>query len=128
MKKLLDESKATLIDEDVYLGDEEEEVSQEVKDNALIGVINDIIKQEFTLIDNLNGAIATVQSEKPDHEEEITTLLQSAVDEKNVNIGMLTKILELIDPKQSELMSSGIEKAEEIISEPASADLNKEEE
>lgn len=127
MKKLLDESNATLIEEDVYLGDEEEEVSQEVKDNALESVVNDIIKDEFSLIDKINSAIATFEAEKPEYEEDAKALLQAIADEKNVHVGMLTKVLELINSKDAQLMNAGIEKAEEIISNPATTDLNKKE-
>lgn len=128
-KKLLDESKAILIEDDVYFGEEEETpVSPEVKENALISVVNDLIKDEFSLIDKINGALATFESEQPENEEEVKTLLRSVADEKNVNIGVLTKVIELLGSKDADLMNAGIEKAEEIISEPASTDLNKEEE
>ena len=122
-KKLLDESKATLIEEDVYLEEPVEEVSEEQVQNAFTGLINDIIKEEFATIEKYTSAIATLEAEELANKEEILTLLKSISDEKNIQIGMLTKALELIDDKSSELMNAGVEKAEEIISEPASKDL-----
>ena len=127
-KLLLDESKATLIEEDAIVEFEEpEEPSDEVKNNAIASVINDSIKDEFSLIDKINGALSTIEAEHPDKEEDITAILKTISDEKSVQIGMLTKVLEIINSKNSDMMQAGIEKAEEIISEPASTDLNKEE-
>jgi hypothetical protein len=122
-KKLLDESKATLIEEDVYLEEPVEEISEEDIKNAFTGLINDVIKEEFALIEKYTSAIATLEAEELANKEEILTILKSISDEKNIQVGMLTKALELIDNKSSELMNAGVEKAEEIISEPASTDL-----
>ena len=124
-KKLLDESKATLIEEDVYLDASipVEQPSPEQIKAAFTGLINDIVKDEFAIIEKFNSAIATVESEQLENKEDILTILRTILDEKNVNVGMLTKTLELIDSKNTELMNAGIEKAEEVISEPASTDL-----
>jgi hypothetical protein len=126
-KKLLDESKATLIEEDVYLEEPVEEVSEEQIQNAFTGLVNDIIKEEFALIEKYTSAISTLESEELTNKEEVLTILKSISDDKNIQVGMLTKALELINNKNSELMNAGIEKAEEIISEPASTDLQSQE-
>lgn len=130
-KKLLDESNATLIDEDTYLEEPVEEtlapveevIPEEQKKAAFTGLLNDLVKDEFALIEKFNSAIATLEAEEVENKEEILTILKSILDEKNVDVGMLTKTLELIDSKNTDLMNAGVEKAEEIISEPASTDL-----
>lgn len=124
-KKFLDESKATeLFEESVYLEAPEDVVSEEQIKIAISSLISDMIKDEFALIEKITSAIATVEYENIKEKEDIKTILQTLLDEKNMHIGMLTGILEILDPKTSDLMTAGIEKAQEIISEPASTDLN----
>ena len=124
-KKLLDESKAQFNeDEEIVIEEPVDEISEEQKRGAFTSLLNDIIKDEFALIEKLNSAIATIDSAELENKEDILTILKTVLDEKNINVGMLTKSLELVDSKSTELMTAGIEKADEIISEPASIDFN----
>ena len=93
-----------------------------VKD-ALITMINGNIQEEWNLINSLKSSIATINSESPE-KSDIIALLNEVIDDTTINIGMLTKALSLIDDKQQELTDAGSEKAEEIISEPVTADLD----
>lgn len=131
MRKLvLDESKATLREEELPAVEiagpiqvEEqpvEEVPQEVEVNAYKTLITNLIQKEWDSINEINSVVATLVGTEY---EEISNILTSIADEKTVQIGMLTKASELIDDSDATLMNSGIEKAEEIISEPASTDL-----
>lgn len=55
--------------------------------------------------------------------EDIINILNSLADDATIGVGMLAKASELIDDSTKKLMDAGTEKAEEIISEPASTDL-----
>lgn len=131
-KKILDESKARLIEDTVIVPEEtieeipetETEISDEQVKNAFSAMINDLVSDEFNSIRTISSIIATLEAENIESKKDIQTILQNILDEKNINVGMLTKTLELLDPKKVELMNNGIEKAEEVISEPASTDLN----
>lgn len=131
MRKLvLDESKATLREEELPAVEiagpiqvEEqpvEEVPAEVEANAYKTLITNLIQKEWDSINEINSVVATLVGTEY---EEISNILSSIVDEKTVQIGMLTKASELIDNSDATLMNTGIEKAEEIISEPATQDL-----
>lgn len=125
IKKHLDESKAKYINNETLLdGSENEEVSEDQIKQAFNTLVSDIIKQEFESLELINSSIATIDYEDIKEKESILAVLKTLVDEKNIHIGMLTGILEILDPKTSDLMTAGIEKAQEIISEPASIDLN----
>ena len=124
IKKHLDESKAKYINDEMFLdGSEEEEVSEDQIKQAFNTLISDIIKQEFASIELVNSSIATIDYEDIKDKESILAVLKTIVDEKNIHIGMLTKILELLDDSVTDLMNAGIEKAETILSEPSSIDL-----
>ncbi len=119
VKKLLDESKATIVEEDIYL--EEPEDTQEISEgqikSAFTALMNDIVKDEFALIEKYNSVIATLEAEDVENKDDILAIVKTILDEKNINVGMLTKALELVDNTSTELMNKGLEKAEEIISD-----------
>ena len=119
VKKLLDESKATIVEEDIYL--EEPEDTQEISEgqikSSFTALMNDIVKDEFALIEKYNSVIATLEAEDVENKDDILAIVKTILDEKNINVGMLTKALELVDNTSTELMNKGLEKAEEIISD-----------
>ena len=119
VKKLLDESKATIVEEDIYL--EEPEDNQEISEgqikSAFTALMNDIVKDEFALIEKYNSVIATLEAEDVENKDDILAIVKTILDEKNINVGMLTKALEIVDNTSTELMNKGLEKAEEIISD-----------
>ena len=131
MRKLvLDESRAILVEEDLPAVElsgpiqieepVEEPVPEEVETNAYKTLITNLIQQEWNSIDDINTVIATLTGTEY---EELSSILSSIVDEKTIQIGMLTKASELIDNSDTNLMNIGLEKAEDIVSEPASKDL-----
>lgn len=119
VKKLLDESKATTIEEDIYLEEPEDiqEISEGQIKSAFTALINNIVKDEFALIEQYNSVIATLEAEDVENKDDILAIVKTILDEKNINVGMLTKALELVDNTSTELMNKGLEKAEEIISD-----------
>jgi len=96
---------------------------QSIVDDAIKTLINNAIKREFDYLDSLNADIATIKQEAPE-KTDIISILEEVAMEKNIHVGMLTKALSLIDSESQDLMNVGIEKAENIISEPATKDLN----
>lgn len=104
-----------------------EEPSEDVIINANVGLINDLISREWELINEYKSIIATLEL---DNQEELITILNSVVDEKTIQLGMLNKAVELLDDSSIDLMKQGEEKAEEILAEkesPLDESLNKEE-
>ena len=99
-----------------------EQPTPEMVDKALSEMINNTIKNEWDALNMINSNIATLNYESPD-KTDLIALLNEIADEKTIHIGMLNKALSLIDDTQQELMDAGEEKAEEIISEPATSDL-----
>lgn len=97
-----------------------EEPSPEIQQNAFSDLINAAIQKEWEIISQINSLIATFDYEyKEENKDDITAILNQLVDDSTINVGMLHKVAELVSTKTSELLDSGEEKAEEIISEPA---------
>ena len=95
---------------------EEQPVPEEIKVNAFSSLVNASISKEWEAIDAMNSAIATFIVERPEDEASIEVLRQ-VVDEKTAHVGMLQKVLGIIDGKTYELVKDGEEKADDIVSE-----------
>ena len=95
-----------------------EEPSEEVKNAALVQMINDSINSEWDSLNKIKSNIATLEAEAPE-QDEIKEILKTIQTEKIIHIGMLTKALSLLDKETQDLMDAGVEKAEAVISEPA---------
>jgi rubrerythrin len=95
---------------------EEQPVPEEIKTNAFAGLVNSSISREWENIDALNSAISTFTSERPEDLASVE-ILKELVEEKTAHIGMLQKVLGIVDGKTYELVKDGEEKAEEIVSE-----------
>ena len=94
------------------------EPSEQVKTAALTAMINDTINAEWEGLNRIKSDIATLELEAPE-ETEVKEILKTIQMEKTIHIGMLTKALSLLDDETQSLMDAGVEKAEEVISEPA---------
>lgn len=92
-----------------------EEPSEEVIQNAQAGMLSDLMKGHFDLLDAYRSVIATLSTEED--KEQVVEILNVAMDEESIILGMLTKASELINGKPSELMQQGEDKAEEILAE-----------
>jgi hypothetical protein len=95
---------------------EEQPVPEEIKTNAFAGLVNSSISREWENIDALNSAISTFTAERPEDLASVE-ILKGLVEEKTAHIGMLQKVLGIVDGKTYELVKDGEEKAEEIVSE-----------
>lgn len=101
-----------IIDEPI----EEPVASEEVVVNAYSGLLQDLLRKQWDVINSADGIIATLDAEAADvNKEDVKAILQKLVDDTTVSIGMVTKALGVVDPSQEELMDQGIAKAEEVI-------------
>ncbi len=101
--------------------DASDEINKEEVNNATYIMINELVQKEWEDINNVKSIIATLSAEE-NANLDVITILESAVDEKTVTVGMLTKASEIVNSKQSDLMQQGIEKAEEAVGEEFPAD------
>jgi rRNA processing protein Gar1 len=95
---------------------EEQPVPEEIKVNAFSSLVNASISREWEAIDAINSAIVTFIVERPEDEASIEVLRQ-VVDEKTAHVGMLQKVLGIVDGKVYDLVKDGEEKADDIVSE-----------
>lgn len=94
---------------------EKPEDTQIIK-NAYTSSLNDIVQKIWELISDINSVIATIDytHDCPDYEN-VCAILNGIVDDSTISIGMLTKVLTIIDTKTGELLTAGEQKAEEIV-------------
>lgn len=109
-------------EEPIQIEIKDEELTQ-IEENAFNSMVTNSIITEWELIDSLKSVATTFTLEKPELTS-IIEIINSIVDEKIMHVGMLQKVLELIDEDQMGLIKAGEEKAEAIEVEPAN-DLNK---
>ena len=96
-------------------------VDPEIKTNAIYGIVSNALQSKFNEIDSLKSLLVTLQAEGTD--DDVLKIVNAIIDEDSIHLGMFQKALEIINPKESTIMDAGVEKAEDIISEPA-ADLD----
>lgn len=98
---------------------EEEKVPEDIVKGVHNGLINDLMRQQFDLMEAYRSAISTLtqedESTKQPYTEDVISVLNSALDEESIIVGMLTKASELIDGNAIALMQQGEQKAEEIL-------------
>lgn len=107
----------------VVSSDPTPEIEKEEIDNGTYIMINDLVQKEWESINNIKSIIATLSAEE-NANQDVIAILESAVDEKTITVGMLTKASEIVDDKQSDLMQQGIEKAEEVVGEESAEDID----
>ena len=107
----------------VVSSDPTPEIEKEEIDNGTYIMINDLVQKEWESINNIKSIIATLSAEE-NANQDVIAILESAVDEKTVTVGMLTKASEIINDKQNDLMQQGIEKAEEVVGEESAEDID----
>ncbi len=100
------------------------EVPEEVKTDALSGLITSELTNTYSNIENLKGIVTTIALEYPERQD-IVDILNSIIDERTIHIGMLQQALELVDGKHAELVDAGEEKSTAIAGEPEANELDK---
>ena len=93
------------------------EIDPEIEKQAFISSIDNLIQSAWVLNGDIQSIIATFSDNyKGENLEDIKDILNKAVDDLTINIGMFNKAIELIDNKRSDLVDAGEEKAEKLIS------------
>lgn len=93
-----------------------EEIPTEVIKKACQDSVNGLIQNGWDFISNVNSVIATIDYDyKEANKEALLEILNTAVNDITVVIGMLYSGVNLIDNKTAELIQSGSEKAENLV-------------
>lgn len=93
-----------------------QEIPEHVIQNALETESNAIIQNIWALISNINGLSASLDFDyKDSNKEDIKEILESMVNDLTIDIGMMYKIISIINNKTTELIDDGKQKAEELI-------------
>ncbi len=68
---------------------------------------------------NINGLIGTIDLENniDFNKDQVKDILNSVIDDSMVSVGMLQKAIMITDPKKADLLNSGEQKAENIVSD-----------
>lgn len=112
MLKLLKEEKVEQPIEKI----EEMPVSAEVEEKAFVSSVDALVQNAWDFISNANSLLATFEYHyKEDNLEDIKTILAEVSDNATINIGMLTKLNQLISLNRDDLLKRGEQEAEELI-------------
>lgn len=101
-------------------------VVQEVKDTSesvpeppqsdlnygLAGMINSLIKDEWDAIDGYNSTMATLIQINTPEAQQAVKIFTDIVNEENIHVGQLQKVLELVSPNAISI-NTGVEEASE---------------
>lgn len=103
--------------------DAEEEISSQDEDidSGLSSMINSSIVSTWNRIDEFTGMIATIKSYN--NYESLESIFQSILDDEMIHIGQLQKALSLVSSSE-DLISQGVEKAEEVIDSSKSTEID----
>lgn len=113
---LLDNALTTVLD----TFEKQDEESDQVIENAYSEILRNLIQEQFTVISNVESAIATFLSKQDlsdDKIDSIKAVLEEISDNSYLHIGMLQKAIAQISDKIDSNIDAGQEAAEQIISE-----------
>lgn len=113
---LLDNALTTVLD----TFEKPDEESDQVIENAYSEILRNLIQEQFTVISNVESAIATFltkQDLSDDKIDSIKAVLEEISDNSYLHIGMLQKAIAQISDKIDSNIDAGQEAAEQIISE-----------
>lgn len=96
--------------------DSNQDIPEHIVQNALETESNTIIQSIWALISNINGLSASLDFDyKDSNKEDIKEILESMVNDLTIDIGMMYKVISIINNKTTELIDDGKQKAEELI-------------
>lgn len=88
-----------------------------LEENAMVTLINSLIKDEFEAIDGYTSAISTLTTENAEKYSSIINILNDISTEENVHIGQLQEVLKLVSPNAEAIEQGKIEAQDQIIDE-----------
>ena len=96
-----------------------EEPQPEVVTTAYMDMLQEVLRKQWDVINACDGLVASLSTDEnvPFNKEDVSAVLKKIVEDTTVTIGMATKAISTVDPKQDELMSDGVAKAEQAIEE-----------
>ena len=136
--RLLEEEQAALTDADLELPpvdvelppvEETPAIEPEIANNAYLGLIQDILKKEWDVVNACDSLIATLSADETvDFDKEaVSAIFKELSDKMTTTVGMATKALSAIDPSQEALLKDGEEAADDAMNmaekEPAEESL-----
>lgn len=74
-------------------------------------MVKSLVTNLWDIVDNINSVKISFNSKN----EQVENILNSIIDDMTINIGMLNKVLQIIDVTSNDLLKKGEEKAEDII-------------
>ena len=95
----------------------EEEI--ELANKACEEMVNNLIRKSWEFIAEVNSTVATIEENfekavKP----KVIELLNVVIDDSTINIGVLQKIINIMNTETETLLDAGESKAEKILKEP----------
>lgn len=96
---------------------------EELKVNAISGIITNEIAKVYSDIDSLKSILSTVALEMPDRQD-VLDILNELINERTIHIGMFQQLLDLVDGEHKDLVDAGAETAKAIAGEPEANELN----
>lgn len=108
-----------LEDENTDVNIEELNVDKKMAELACEEMVNNLIQQSWDMISNVNSVIATLDvNYDNDNKEKITELLNLIIDDYTIDIGMLQKVVDIMNIRKGDLLYQGEDKAEKILATP----------
>ena len=98
-----------------------EEPKPEVVTTAYMDMLQDVLRKQWDVINACDSIVASLSMDEsiPFNKEDVSSVLKKIVEDTTVAIGMTTKAISTVDPKQEDLMADGVEKAEQAIEDSA---------
>lgn len=95
----------------------EEEI--ELANKACEEMVNNLVRKSWEFIAEVNSTVATIEENfekavKP----KVIELLNVVIDDSTINIGVLQKIINIMNTETETLLDAGESKAEKILKEP----------
>ena len=89
----------------------------ELNNKACEEAINMLTKRLWDFIADINSVITTLESSyNADRKADVLQILDTILNDSTINIGMLQKIMSIMNDKTAMLIDSGEDKAEKIVS------------
>lgn len=120
MIKLVKEEKTMVEPVPVQIKTEEpqpKEIDAKIAAVACEEAVNNLMQQAWDFISNINSVIATLElNYKEDAiKKDVIEILNAIIDDNTINIGMIQKVINLMNIKKVELLDAGEQKAENIL-------------
>ncbi len=95
------------------------EIDEEIVKTASEETINFLIQKSWDFISDVKSVIATLAVNYEDElKDDVIEILNVVVDDATINIGVLQKVANMMNKRRLQLLDTGEDKVEQILSEP----------